>query len=117
MYVSLILTSHETQLTLHISVIATLVGGGREQPPLRDKITTKLLKPMTLEAKVSNYTGLSVIYIGFCQNLQFLLSADQLSRCPSYNTAANSHWPYFLKVIFTLFSFEQIYIRQAIILT
>ena len=37
------------------------------------KTTTKLLKPMTLEAKVCNYTGLSVKYIGFCQNLQFLL--------------------------------------------
>ena len=35
--------------------------------------TTKLLKAMILEAKVCNYTGLSVTYIGFCQTVQFLL--------------------------------------------
>ena len=39
---------------------------------------------MTLEAKVFNYTGLSVKYIlDFAKTCNFYSSADQHSRCPT----------------------------------
>ena len=50
------------------------------------KTTTKMLKPSTLEAKVCNYTGLTVKLYDFAKTYNMYSSAVQHSKCPSYNT-------------------------------